>query len=80
MQGPIIHAKAWFFENGGTSDIINAAGVRVWFSIIRAEGAHRRGGLPCWRDAFEFVTEILEVIWADPQLQHFLNHRQEIGQ
>lgn len=27
--------------------------------------------------ACEFVTEVVEVIRADPELQHFLDHRQE---
>jgi hypothetical protein len=41
---------------------------------------HRRAGLPCWRDAFELVAEMLEVIRADAQAEHFLDHRKEISQ
>jgi hypothetical protein len=37
-----------------------------WFSIIRAKGAQRRA-YRGWRDAFELVAEILEVLRADAQ-------------
>src|SRR5689334_8116261 len=47
-------------------------------SIIRAEGAHQEWevvpGLPLRRDAFEPIAEVSEVVRADVQFQHFLNH------
>ena len=56
----------------------------AWFSIIRANGAHRELGaakdLPDWYDLLEFVAEILEVVRADAHAEHFLDHGKEIGQ
>src|SRR6476646_540087 len=52
----------------------------VWFSIIRAEARARGWCLPGWRDALKLVAEIEEVVLADTQFRHLLDHRQEIGQ
>ena len=71
--------------------IIHAAGVfvgrAVWDRAISSTPQAcglvfhhpRRGarGLPGWRDALKFVAEIVEVVLADTQFRHFLDHRQE---
>jgi len=54
--------------------IIHAAGVRVGFSIIcRREQAKDSPGLPCRREPFELVAEILEVIPFETQAEHFVD-------
>jgi hypothetical protein len=60
------------------SSIIHAEGVRGWYSIIRAKGAH--GGLPIAGDSFELAAYVLEVIRAYTQADHFLDHGKEISQ
>jgi len=80
MQRAIIHAEGVFLGgSGGAGGFIHAEGVRVGFHHP-CPRPHRRAGLPCWRDAFELVAEILEVIRADAQAEHFLDHRKQISQ
>ena len=61
--------------------MIHARRRAVWLSIVRAKGAHlelvaeESGGLPFLHDPLELVAEILEVIWADAQIEYFLDHR-----
>jgi hypothetical protein len=53
--------------------------LEVWFPSS-AQRRARGWCLPGRRDALELVAEILEVVLADRQFPHFLDHRQEIGQ
>lgn len=60
-------------------------GVRVDFpsSAQKARGelvGKDGAGLPWWRETFELVAEIVEVIRADAQIEHFLDHGLEISQ
>ena len=71
----IIHAAGVFWEDEeAAGDIIHAAGVRFGFpsSAPKRAGCER---LPGWRDPFELVAEILEVVRVDAQAKHFLDHR-----
>jgi hypothetical protein len=75
MQSGIIHAEGvhcWEWRGEALSSTPQACGL---VPIIRAEGAHACGRLPGWRDAFELMAEMLEVIRADAQLQHFFDDR-----
>src|SRR6266700_7179892 len=80
MQRAIIYAEGVFLGgSGGGGGFIHAEGVWVGFHHP-CRRPHRRAGLPCWRDPFEFVAEILEVLWADAQAEHFFDHGKEISQ
>jgi hypothetical protein len=78
----IIHAEGVVWREWMRQAISSTPKACGLVSVIRAEGAYGADaegrGLP--RDAFEFLTEILEVIRADAQTEHFLDHRQEISQ
>ena len=82
IRGSSSTPKACFGGRGEQSDIIHAAGVRVGFpsSAPKARTSAGAAGLPCWRDAFELVAEIVEVVRADAQLEHFLDHGKEVSQ
>ena len=57
-------AGVFVWESWGAVDIIHAAGVQFGFPSSAPRLA-RGWRLPGWRDALEFVTEILEVVRAD---------------
>ena len=69
---------------GGASDIIHAAGVRVALFIIRAEGAHSAwlldSGLSGRRRVGELMPQVAEVVLADAQFAHLIDHRKEVRQ
>jgi hypothetical protein len=74
---------------GRAGDIIHAAGVRVGFSSsarARRVGlkdfvrAKESGGVRGLKEALDFVAQILEVIRADPEFEHFFYDWRELGQ
>jgi hypothetical protein len=75
----IIHAEGVFIGVLGSRRYHPRRRRAVWFSIIRA-GARTGRELPGWRDALKLVAEIEEVVLADTQFRHFLDHWQKIGQ
>jgi len=79
---------------GGSSSTPKACSLKLWGARAISStpqacglvfhhprrGAHGAGCLPGWRSALELVAEILEVVLADTQFPHFLDHGKEIGQ
>src|SRR5258708_26962190 len=67
------------------SSIIHAAGVRFGFHHRRQRRARELvangwAALPRLGGPFELATEVLEIIRADAQAEHFLDHWQEVSQ
>ena len=73
----IIHAEGVFLWDETSKQYYPRRRRAGWCSIIRANGAH---GLPILGDPFELAAYVLEVIRADTQANHFVDHREEIGQ
>jgi hypothetical protein len=76
--------KACMIAMGGKrGDIIHAAGVRVAFPLSAPTAQRLRAvsrGLRREPSACKLVAEIVEVIRADTEREHFLNHWQGISQ
>ena len=85
MEAEIIHAVGVCFDvRERASNIIHAVGVRFGFPSSAPKARIgllvARAGLRLWDIACELVAEILEVVRADTQVEHFLYHGKEIGQ
>src|SRR5580658_702077 len=85
IRGAIIHAEGvvwWEWRDKRYHPRPQACGVGIASSApeARTVRAAKFGGLPYWREAFELVTEILEVFRADAQAEHLLDHGKEISQ
>ena len=79
----IIHAEGVFFGGRGGSAISStpqACGLVFHHPRRRRASGIGGEGLPGLGNAFELVAKILEVIRADAQVEHFLDHRQKISQ
>ena len=86
MRTAIIHAVGVvFFERRETSNIIHAGGVRAALpsSAPKARMVRlitmARQKLPYRGDACEPVAQILEVARTDLQVEHLLDHWQEVS-